>query len=61
MLPQLSNNTDRPRLRFMEAEIFTKLTPEELREWQAAVDKADAEGTYFIAEVYHCAVGTKPK
>ncbi len=61
MFPQLSTNNDRPRLRFMEAEIFTNLTPEELREWQAAVVKADAEGTYFIAEVYHCAVGTKPE
>lgn len=60
MLPQLSTNTDQPRLRFMEAEIFTNLTPEELLEWQAAAAKAEAEGTYFIAEVYHCAVGTKP-
>ena len=60
MLPHLATNTGRPRLRFMEAEIFTNLTPEELREWQTAVDEAEEEGTYFIAEVYHCAVGTKP-
>ena len=60
MLPQLANNTDKLRLRFMEAEIFTNLTPEEMEEWQAAVSEAEAEGTFFIAELYHCAVGTIP-
>ena len=60
MFPQLSTYTDRPRLRFMEGDILPLLTPEEIEEWRAAVAEGEAEGTFFIAELYHCAVGTKP-
>ena len=60
MFPQLAIYTDRARLRFMKAEILPALTPEEMEEWRIAVAEAEAEGTYFIAEPYHCAVGTKP-
>ncbi len=60
MFPQLSTYTDRPRLRFMEGDILPALTPEEIEEWRAAVVEGEAEGTFFIAEPYHCAVGTKP-
>ena len=60
MFPQLVTYTDRARLQFMEADIFPALAPAEMEEWRAAVDQGEAEGTYFIAEPVHCAVGTKP-
>lgn len=36
-----------------------KLTPDERTEWRAAVTQAEANGTLFIAQPFHCAVGTK--
>lgn len=36
------------------------LSPDEALEWQRAVAQAEAEGTFFIAYPYHCAVGTEP-
>ena len=60
MFPQLATSTDRARLQFAQVEIFPALTPEEVAEWRTAVAEAEAEGTFFIAEPYHCAVGTKP-
>jgi ubiquinone/menaquinone biosynthesis C-methylase UbiE len=36
------------------------LSSAEADEWRAAVDRAEAEGTFFIAVGHHCAVGTKP-
>jgi hypothetical protein len=36
------------------------LRPEDAPEWQHAVAHAQAEGTFFIAQPFHCAVGTKP-
>ena len=61
MFPQLATYTDRPRLQSMQQErIFPALTPEEAEEWRAAVADAESERTFFIAEPFHCAVGTKP-
>ena len=60
MFPQLATHSDRPRLQFMEGDIFPAFTPEEMEEWRAAVAEGEAEGTFFIAEPCHCAVGTKP-
>ena len=40
--------------------ILATLTDEESAEWEAAVAQAEAEGTFFIARPYHCAVGMKP-
>ncbi len=42
------------------SEILPTLISAEAEEWRIAVAEAEAEGTYFIAEPYHCAVGTKP-
>lgn len=61
MFPQLATYTDRLRLQNMQGDVFPALTPEEMEEWRAAVVKGEAEGTFFIAEAYHCAVGTKPE
>jgi hypothetical protein len=39
--------------------IEAALSPAELAEWHTAVTQAEAEGTFFIALPFHCAVGTK--
>ena len=36
-----------------------RLSLDEQPEWQAAVVRATQDGTYFIAQPHHCAVGTK--
>jgi hypothetical protein len=32
----------------------------ETEAWHAAVVQAENDGTFFIAQPFHCAVGTKP-
>jgi hypothetical protein len=44
----------------MKQRILASLTEEESAEWKAAVAKAEADGTFFIAMPHHCAVGIKP-
>jgi len=39
--------------------ILAALTPGETAEWQAKVAPAKADGSFFIARPFHCAVGTK--
>jgi ubiquinone/menaquinone biosynthesis C-methylase UbiE len=60
MLPQWASHTDGERLQYMHDRLAATLTPEELREWRNAVAAAQADGSYFIAEPFHCALGTKP-
>ena len=60
MFPQLATHVDLPRLQFLEAEILAAFNSEEVEEWRTAVAEAEAERTFFIAEPFHCAVGTKP-
>jgi len=60
MLPQLAIYAEGERLEYMKERIVTILGPEEVDEWQEAIARADAEGTFLIAEPFHCAVGTKP-
>ena len=60
MFPQLATATDSARLGLLQGLFLPKFTPAETEEWLAAVAEAEAEGTFFIAEPYHCAVGTKP-
>ena len=43
-----------------QTRLLTTLTQGEVREWQTARAEAEAEGTFFIAHPYHCAVGMKP-
>jgi SAM-dependent methyltransferase len=45
---------------FAQGAILGALTPEETQEWHTAMAQAVADGTYFIAQPFHCAVGTKP-
>jgi ubiquinone/menaquinone biosynthesis C-methylase UbiE len=60
MFPQLATFDDRSRLQMLQASILPTLTVGEAKEWRAAVTQAEAEGTFFIATPFHCAVGTKP-
>jgi SAM-dependent methyltransferase len=61
--PQLATSADTatPRAQFTHGAILGALTPEETQDWHAALAQAVAEGTYFIAQPFHCAVGTKPE
>jgi len=36
------------------------LTPAETKAFREAVAVAERDGTFFIAQAYHCAIGTKP-
>lgn len=48
------------RIERYQQQILAALTPGEANTWQQAVAAAKADGTFFIAQAYHCAVGTKP-
>ena len=48
------------RIERYQQQILAALTPAEAETWQQAVAAAKADGTFFIAQAYHCAVGTKP-
>ena len=63
IFPQLAafEEPDTPQAQFAHGAILSALTPEETREWHACVAQAVADGTYFIAQPFHCAVGTKPE
>jgi ubiquinone/menaquinone biosynthesis C-methylase UbiE len=50
-----------PQAQFAYGAILSALTPEETQEWHAGMAQAVADGTYFIAQPFHCAVGTKPQ
>ena len=58
MLPQWASHKDGERLDYLHDRIVALLTPEELTEWRTAM--AQAKGTFFISEPFHCAVGKKP-
>jgi SAM-dependent methyltransferase len=48
------------RMAFLKQRILANLSEAEGAEWESAVAQAEADGTFFIATPYHCAVGTKP-
>jgi SAM-dependent methyltransferase len=48
------------RITIIKQRILATLTADEAVEWQSAVAQAEADGTFFIAAPYHCAVGIKP-
>jgi ubiquinone/menaquinone biosynthesis C-methylase UbiE len=50
-----------PQGQFLHDAILGALTAEETHEWHAGIAQAVADGTYFIAQAFHCAVGTKPE
>ncbi len=64
MMPQLAvfdNAVGVVERFFLTAYVFSHLSPEEANEGWAAVEKAVADGTFFVTWPHHCAVGTKPE
>jgi SAM-dependent methyltransferase len=63
MFPQLaaSEQLETPQAQFAHGAILGALTAEETQEWHTGMAQAAADGTYFIAQPFHCAVGTKPE
>ena len=63
MLPQLAvfEQPHTPQAQFAYGAILGALTPEETREWDEGLAQAVANGTYFIAQPFHCAVGAKAR
>jgi SAM-dependent methyltransferase len=49
-----------PRLERYQQQILAALSPAEAETWRQAVTAAEGDGTFFIAQAYHCAVGNKP-
>jgi SAM-dependent methyltransferase len=49
------------RIERYQQQILAALTPSEAETWRQAVAEAEQDGTFFIAQAYHCAVGTKPR
>jgi hypothetical protein len=60
--PQLAvlSPEETARLTITKQRILASLTTAEAREWQDAAARAEADGTFFIAAAYRCAVGAKP-
>src|SRR5438477_1308795 len=48
------------RIERYQQQILAILTPAETEAFRQAVTVAERDGTFFIAQAYHCAVGTKP-
>ena len=47
------------RIERYQQQILAALTPAEAETWRKTVAEAQDEGTFFIAQAYHCAVATK--
>ncbi len=60
MFPQLVTYTEQVQWQTLHVRIFSALSPEEAEEYRTAVAQAQAEGSFFIAEQFHCAVGVRP-
>ena len=54
-----SQQHDTPQAQFAHGAILGALTSSEVEEWKAGMAHAVSERTYFIAQPFHCAVGTK--
>ncbi len=60
MFPQWATFSAGERLQSEQERTVSMLKPQEVIEWREAIAQADAEGTFFISQPFHCAVGTKP-
>lgn len=61
MFPQLATYIGKERLKSMGNMYLSFLNSEEAQEWKQASQKAEKEGTFFISQPVHSAVGTKPE
>ncbi len=62
MFPQLAiftTSSDGDRLQDMQERVLPALSAAEVEEFRSSVAQAQADGSFFIAELFHCAVGTK--
>ena len=50
-----------PQAQFAYGAILGAFSAEETQEWHQALAQTIADETYFIAQPFHCAVGTKPQ
>jgi SAM-dependent methyltransferase len=48
-----------PRFTLFQQQLLATLGAEEADEWRSAVAEAEADGTFFMAQPFHCAVGIK--
>ena len=60
MFPQFAIYSEGERLQAVVDRLLAPLPPNEVKTCREAIARANAEGTLFIAEPFHCAVGTKP-
>jgi SAM-dependent methyltransferase len=60
MFPQLATYTKGEPLQGRAGRVLSLLRPEQLPACRDAMAQAEADGTLFVAEPFHCAVGTKP-
>ena len=63
MFPQLAmftTSSDGDRLQDLHDRVVPALNAAETEEYYDAVARAQADGSFFVAELFHCAVGTKP-
>ena len=60
MFPQLATFTKGAQFQERVGRILSLVRPEDLPVCRDAMGKAEAEGTFFIAEPFRCAIGTKP-
>jgi hypothetical protein len=60
MLPQVSSFNRGPNFQNWQTQALSVLAKEEVVQWRAAVAQVESEGTFFIGQPFHCAVGTKP-
>jgi SAM-dependent methyltransferase len=58
--PQLVAVGSGVRLARYQQQLLAALDPAETAAWREAVASAERDGTFFIAQPFHCAVGTKP-
>ena len=49
-----------PRFTLFQQQALATLDPTEADEWRSAVAEAESDGTFFMAQPFHCAFGTKP-
>jgi SAM-dependent methyltransferase len=58
--PQFAVYAEGERLRDVLNRLISALTPEQQQACRNAVTEAESEGTLFVAEPFHCAIGEKP-
>jgi len=60
MFPQLVTYTQQTHWQNIQSRILSALSLEEAEEYRTAVAHAQGEGSFFIAEQFHCAAGIRP-